>query len=112
MRASKRENPQFYRSRITIMKKLRERAIAVPSYDPRALLDRMSEHLSTSSDYALAMALELPPPTISKIRNSHAPVTAGVLLRMHDVTKLPVDTLRSWMGVPAYAGPSNTPTVD
>lgn len=86
------------------MKKLRELELkACSDYAPSVLLDRLAERLKTGSDYALAQALELPAPTISKIRNGRTNVTAGVLLRMHDVTGLPVDTLRNWMGVPSYA---------
>lgn len=68
-------------------------------YSPDALLDALRTKLRLSSDAALARALEVAPPIISKIRNRHMEVTTSVLVRMHDVTQMPINELRRLMGV-------------
>jgi hypothetical protein len=50
------------------------------------------------NDAALARALEVAPPLISKIRHRRLPVGASLLIRMHEVTDLPVHELRELMG--------------
>lgn len=72
---------------------------SLPGYDPNKLLDTLRTVLGVQTDYALAMRMEVPPMMISKIRNLHSPVTASVLLRMHDVSGVAVNMLRIWMNV-------------
>ena len=78
-----------------------------PDYDPDNLLDNLMSRLSVNSDYALSKKLEITPVTISKLRNRRGVVTASILLRMHDVSGLPVNLLRKWMGVEPYMADQN-----
>jgi len=68
------------------------------SYDPDALLDTLIDRLNLKNDAALARALEVAPPVISKIRHQRQVVGAAMLVRMHDVTQLSIHELRSMMG--------------
>ncbi|MTW08988.1 hypothetical protein GM658_00070 [Pseudoduganella eburnea] len=67
-------------------------------YDPNRLLDALIEHLRLKNDAALARALEVAPPVISKIRHRRLPVGAALLIRMHEVSELTITDLRYLMG--------------
>lgn len=78
---------------------LTENHIDNPAYTPAVLLDTMLERMGLKNDAALARTLELPPPVVSKIRHKQASVTAAILLRIHDVTRWPVNEIRALMGI-------------
>jgi hypothetical protein len=67
-------------------------------YNPDKLLDGIIARLKLKNDAALARALEVAPPLISKIRHRRLPVGASLLIRIHEVTDLPVHELRELMG--------------
>lgn len=68
------------------------------SYNPEPLLDAISQAISVRSDNALAKALGITQGAMSKIRNKHKPVSAEVLLRMHDISGLSIRQMRNLMG--------------
>jgi hypothetical protein len=72
--------------------------INMTTYDPDNLLDKLIEKLSLKNDAALSRALEVAPPVISKIRHRRLPVGASLLIRMHEVSALPVRELMDLMG--------------
>lgn len=65
---------------------------------PAKLLDALVEHLGLKNDAALSRVLQMSPPWISKLRSKTLPVSAAVLVRMHDVTGLSIRDLRALMG--------------
>ncbi len=67
-------------------------------YDPDRLLASLIGRLKLKNDAALSRALEVSPPVISKIRHRRLPVTASVLIRMHEVSQLSIKELRELMG--------------
>lgn len=67
-------------------------------FKPCNLLDALIKHLDLKNDAALSRALELAAPLISKLRNDGLPVSAFVLIRMHEVSGLSVSELRRLMG--------------
>jgi len=67
-------------------------------YDPDNLLASLIGKLQLKNDAALSRALEVSPPVISKIRHRRLPVTASVLIRMHEVSELSIKELRELMG--------------
>ncbi|SDF59023.1 MULTISPECIES: hypothetical protein [unclassified Duganella] len=67
-------------------------------YNPNQLLDNISNKLNLKNDAALARTLEVTAPMISKVRNLRLPVGASLLIRMHEVTGLPVKELQNMMG--------------
>lgn len=69
-----------------------------PQYDPNHLLDDIAHKLQLKNDAALARTLEVTAPMISKVRNFRLPVGASLLIRMHEVTGLPVRELQDLMG--------------
>jgi transcriptional regulator with XRE-family HTH domain len=68
------------------------------SYDPVPLLNAISQAISVKSDNALAKALGITQGAMSKIRNKHKPISAEVLLRMHDISGLSIRYMRTLMG--------------
>jgi hypothetical protein len=68
------------------------------AYDPNRLLDTLRERMHLKNDAALSRALEVSPPVISKIRHRRLPVTASLLIRMHEVSTLSIQELRLLMG--------------
>lgn len=69
-----------------------------PQYDPNNLLDGLHANLRLKNDAQLARMLEVGPPVISKIRHRRLSVGGALLIRMHEVTGLKIDDLRSMMG--------------
>ena len=68
------------------------------TYDPNRLLDSLLQNMQLKNDAALSRMLEVAPPVISKIRHHHLPVSASVLMRMHEVTNISIRDLRFLMG--------------
>jgi len=75
-----------------------ETSTSLITYDPDALLDNLINKLNLKNDAALARALEVAPPVISKIRHQRQAIGAAMLVRMHEVTQLSIHELRSLMG--------------
>ncbi|MGV3653276.1 MAG: hypothetical protein ACO1N5_03575 [Noviherbaspirillum sp.] len=67
-------------------------------YDPDFLLESLIGKLNLKNDAALSRALEVSPPMISKIRHRRLPVTASLLIRMHEVSDLSIQELRALLG--------------
>lgn len=67
-------------------------------YDPNHLLDVIIEKLSLKNDAALAKALDVTPPVISRIRHEKIAIGATLLIAMHEETGLSVRELRDLMG--------------
>jgi transcriptional regulator with XRE-family HTH domain len=67
-------------------------------YNPSALLDAVREKLDLKNDAALARALEVAPPLLSRIRHNKLPVGATLLVAIHELTGVPTRDLRALMG--------------
>jgi hypothetical protein len=67
-------------------------------YNPDNLLGSLIGKLKLKNDAALSRALEVSPPVISKIRHRRLPVTASLLIRMHEVSALSIKELRDLLG--------------
>lgn len=67
-------------------------------YDPNRLLDSVRQALNLSNDAALARALQVLPPVLSRIRHRRTPVSASLLIRMHEETNLSIAELRQLLG--------------
>jgi plasmid maintenance system antidote protein VapI len=68
------------------------------AYNPDNLLDTLIERLRLKNDAALSRALEVAPPIISKIRHRVLPISASMLIRMHEASGLSIADLRMLMG--------------
>lgn len=68
------------------------------SYNPNSLLDGLSKKLDVKNDAALSRLLEVGPPIISKVRHLRLPISASLLLRMHEVSGIKVKDLQAMMG--------------
>jgi plasmid maintenance system antidote protein VapI len=68
------------------------------TYNPNRLLDALLENMRLKNDAALSRMLEVAPPVISKIRHHRMPVSASVLIRMHEATSMSIGDLRFLMG--------------
>jgi hypothetical protein len=72
--------------------------VQLQRYDPDLLLAALLNKLNLKNDAALSRTLEVSPPVISKIRHRRLPVTASLLIRMHEVSALSIADLRHIMG--------------
>lgn len=64
------------------------------------MLDALMANLKVTSDAALSRKLMVPPPVISKLRNNKIGVSAGLLVRIHDVTGMSINKVRTMLGLP------------
>ncbi|WP_240943841.1 hypothetical protein [Janthinobacterium lividum] len=62
------------------------------------LLDVLIDFLGLKNDAALGRELQVSPPILSKIRHGALPVSAAILIRMHEVSGLSIFELRACMG--------------
>lgn len=62
-------------------------------------IDYLVTVLGVKNDAALARALSLTAPAISKYRSGTTPIGAGLILRAHEVTGIPVRTLKGVAGL-------------
>jgi len=59
------------------------------------LLDEVKQRYSIKNDAELSRTLDVPPPTISKIRSKKINVSADIILRIHECLGMPVADIRS-----------------
>jgi len=71
-------------------------------YSPDRFLDAITAHLRLKNDTALARALEVAPPVISKLRHQTLRICPSHLLRAHDATGISIAELKALAGLPAY----------
>jgi hypothetical protein len=64
------------------------------------MLDALMLSLKVTTDADLSRKLMVPPPVISKLRNNKIGVSAGLLVRIHDVTGMSINKVRTMMGLP------------
>ena len=64
---------------------------------PHKLLDTLIKRMSLKNDAALSRLLDFYPPSISNIRHRKIPVGPGVLLRIHEMTEIPIAELKAWL---------------
>ncbi|MGO4381922.1 hypothetical protein [Pseudoduganella sp. RAF53_2] len=67
-------------------------------YDPNRLLDFLIEHMKLKNDAALARALAIMPPMISKVRSRRAAISPALLVVMHEASGVTIEKLREEMG--------------
>jgi plasmid maintenance system antidote protein VapI len=69
-------------------------------YNPdQLLLDTLLTKLQLKNDAALARALEMSPPQISKIRHNRIKVGSTMLIRMHEASELSIRDLKALAGL-------------
>lgn len=68
------------------------------SYNPNFLLDTISKSLAVKNDAALARRLRVNPSHISKVRHLTLPVTADLLISLHEESGMQIRDLRLLMG--------------
>lgn len=61
------------------------------------LLDHLLTEHKLKNDAELSRVLEVGPPVVSKIRHGRLPVTATLILRMHEKLGVPVKTIRQFV---------------
>ena len=70
---------------------------SVTLFHPGNLLDSLTKILGLKNDAALARALEVSAPVLSKIRHRTLAVSGAVLIRMQEVSDLSISDLRFLM---------------
>ena len=58
------------------------------------LLDYLRREYNLPSDAALAEAMQVSPPMISKLRNGHTGLTASMMLRIHDTFGISIANIK------------------
>jgi len=59
------------------------------------LLDKVKELYNIKNDAQLSRTLDVPPPTISKIRSGKVNVSADMILRIHETLGMSVADIRA-----------------
>lgn len=65
-----------------------------------ALLDEVMRRIDVKNDRALATALEVAPPVISKIRHMRLPVGATLAIRLYEESGISIDEITSILADP------------
>jgi len=69
-------------------------------YDGAALINYALDKMNLKNDAALARALNISPPIISKVRHRVTPISSNVLLRIGEKTGLSYADMREILGMP------------
>lgn len=68
------------------------------AFNPNALLDHLIKKLDLRNDAALARALGVASPVVSKVRHGRLTVGATMLISMHEASGISIKDLRELMG--------------
>ncbi len=72
--------------------------ISLPTYEPDSFLDRLQSRLQVRNDAALARSFDVTPALVSRVRNRRMPISASLLLSIHEKTQIAIAELRQMMG--------------
>jgi hypothetical protein len=67
-------------------------------FDPAKLLDVVKERFGVQTDSELALLLNMTSPQISRIRHCGAPLSASALIKIHEISGLPIESLKMLCG--------------
>jgi plasmid maintenance system antidote protein VapI len=59
------------------------------------LLDTLKEKYDLKNDAAISKTLEVAPPVISRIRNGKAPVSAELMIKIHETFGMPIADIKA-----------------
>lgn len=65
-----------------------------PNYDPNQLLDAVMAKLALKNDAALSQVLGVTAPLLSKVRHRRLPVSAELMIKVHDATTLSIAEIK------------------
>jgi hypothetical protein len=65
---------------------------------PHPILDLAREKLQAQSDNALAHMLNSEPSLISRVRNKQRPMSAELILAIHESVDIPVNQIKAMVG--------------
>ncbi|WP_329957994.1 hypothetical protein [Janthinobacterium sp. EB271-G4-7A] len=91
------QHPQQHAARVTGLRNRLPRNGA-SGFRSADLLDVLIDFLGLKNDAALGRELHVSAPILSKIRHGSLPVSAAILIRMHEVSGLSIHELRACMG--------------
>lgn len=66
-------------------------------YSPIYFFDELKKRLSLTTDASVCRAFNIPPPIVSKIRHGKSGVSPKILLKVHEMTNIPIFELRGMM---------------
>ncbi len=64
------------------------------------LFDAILHQNDFKNDAALAAALDIDPPNLSRLRHGHRPVSDGMVLKIHDVTGWAIRDIKGALDLP------------
>lgn len=67
-------------------------------FDPSKLLDVIKEQFGVQTDSGLAALLNMTSPQISRIRHSGVPLSASALIKIHEISGMPIERLKKLCG--------------
>lgn len=76
-----------------------------PDYKPENLITLLKEKFNLKSDRKLAELLDIDTAVMSRIKNKKLYMSGEVLLRVHEISGMPIATIRSLCGMPPYILP-------
>jgi plasmid maintenance system antidote protein VapI len=72
--------------------------------DCNNLFDNLLRRAGLKNDGALARALEVAPPVISKLRHQRLPFGPSMMIRIHDAFDVTLDEIRRLAGIEVHKG--------
>lgn len=67
-------------------------------FEPAKLLDIIKEQFRLQTDSELAQLLNMTSPQISRIRHCGVPLSASALIKIHEISGLPIERLKKLCG--------------
>jgi transcriptional regulator with XRE-family HTH domain len=66
-------------------------------YSPIYFFDELKKRLNILTDASVCKTFNISPSTISKIQHGHSAVSPEILLKIHEMTNIPIFELREMM---------------
>jgi hypothetical protein len=70
--------------------------------DANKFLDQIKEQVGAYSDAQMARAIDVKPPMICKIRKGHLSVSNGLIITIHEATKIEIAQLKAMAGMKQF----------
>ena len=67
------------------------------------VLDLLFDKLNVKNDAALAKAMKVMPPVVSKLRHGHLPFGDTYIIMAHELTGWSIREIKDWLGKPSLA---------
>ena len=77
-----------------------KKLLNLAGYQPEVLVEHLLDHFHVRNDAALCRVLGMHAPQLCRIRKKKNAINGDMLLRIYDISEIPIDKIREIAGIP------------